>query len=127
MLTRVILKWVVGIIAVVLTVWLMSLLPNKALQLQWNDNWRIAVFVPVLAIVNALIGTIVRIFTLPINCLTLGLFGFVINALMFWIAGSLTDAHTGSGAPIGFAVSLIGSILYTVISAPLSLFVKESR
>jgi putative membrane protein len=126
MLKRALLKWIVGIVAVAITVWLMSLLP-KTLELRWDDNWRIAVFVPVFAIVNAVIGTIVRVFALPINCLTLGLFGFVINALMFWIAGSLTNAHTGSGTPIGFVVSLIGSVLYTVISAPLSSLVKERR
>ena len=45
------------------------------------------VAVAVLAVVNALIRPIVTLFTLPISCLTLGLFSFVINAFMFWIVG----------------------------------------
>lgn len=126
MIKRTLLKWIVGIVAIAITMWVMTFLP-KTLQLQWEDKWRIAVFVPVLAIVNAVIGSIVRMSTMPINCLTLGLFGFVINALMFWIAGSLTEAQTASGAQIGFVVSLIGSVLYTVISAPLSLLIKERK
>ncbi len=126
MLKRSVLKWVVGVVAVLITVFLMGLLP-KGLQLEWPDSWRIAVFVPVFAVVNAVIGSIVRFFSLPINCLTLGLFGFVINALMFWIAGSLTGAQKGTGEPIGFVTSLIGSILYTVISAPLSVLIKERK
>ena len=124
MLKKRLLKWVIGIIAVVITVWLMSML-QPGLQLKWDSPWRIVIFVPVLALVNSVIGTVVRIFALPINCMTLGLFGFVVNALMFWLAGRLTGAHSGASAPIGFLVSLIGSVLYTVISAPLSSFIKE--
>lgn len=126
MLKKAMLKWIVGIAAIAITIWLMGMLP-KDYELRWPEVWRTAVFVPVFAIVNSVIGSIVRLFALPINCLTLGLFGFVINALMFWIAGGLTDAQSGTGKPIGFIVSLIGSILYTVISAPLSMLIKERK
>jgi putative membrane protein len=126
MFKRRLLKWIVGIAAIAITMWVMTFLP-KTLQLQWEDKWRVVVFVPVFAVVNSVIGSIVRMSTMPVNCLTLGLFGFVVNALMFWIAGSLTGAQTASGAPIGFVVSLIGSLLYTVISAPLSMLIKERK
>lgn len=126
MFKRRVIKWIIGIVAILITVWLMGMLPQH-LRLQWDDTWRIAVFVPVLSLVNLLIGSVVRLFTLPINCLTLGLFGFLVNALMFWVAGLITGAQTGSGEPIGFLVSLIGSVLYTTISAPLSSLVKEHK
>lgn len=126
MLKRVLRNWLIGVIAVALTVWLMSYLPAR-LQLKWDPAWRIAVFVPVLAVVNTFIGSVVRLCTFPINCLTLGLFGFVINAAMFEIAGRLTQAQNGEGDPIGFFASLIGSVVYTVISAPLSAFAKERK
>lgn len=126
MLKRSLLKWLIGVVAVAVTVWLMGHLP-KNLQLKWDPAWMIAVFVPVLAVVNAFIGSAVRLCTFPINCLTLGLFGFVINAAMFEIAGRLTQAQNGDGEPIGFIASLIGSVVYTVISAPLSALVKERK
>lgn len=123
---RSVLKWAIGVIALIITVWLMGLLP-KNLELRWGSPWGIVVFVPLLAVVNAVLGTVLRLFALPINCATLGLFGFVINALLFWLAGCATGARTGAGQPIGFLGSLIGSIVYTAISSPLSSLVKERQ
>ncbi|MBL8347790.1 MAG: phage holin family protein, partial [Rubrivivax sp.] len=48
--------------------------------------------------------------TLPVTLLTLGLFLFVINALMFWAAASLLDGFNVAG----FTAALIGSLLYSV-------------
>ncbi len=43
----------------------------------------------VLGLVNAILRPLAILFTLPVNILTLGLFTFVINALMFWFASSI--------------------------------------
>ena len=48
--------------------------------------------------------------------LTLGLFIFVINGLMFWLAGSLIEGFSVSG----FWPAVLGSLLYSVISWALS-------
>ncbi len=126
MLKRAVIRWLIGIISMFITAAILNLLPPQY-QLKWNSIWGIVVFVPVLALVNAVIGTVLRLLSMPITCMTLGLFSFVINAIIFWIAGSATGAHSGKGAPIGFIVSLIGSILYTLISAPISALVRESH
>jgi len=48
--------------------------------------------------------------TLPVTLLTLGLFLFVINALMFWGAASVLDSfHVDS-----FTAALVGSLLYSL-------------
>jgi putative membrane protein len=47
---------------------------------------------------------------LPVTLLTLGLFLFVINALMFWAAASLLNGL----AVAGFGAALIGSIIYSL-------------
>lgn len=112
------LKWVVGVIAVVITVQVLNAI---GVTVKWQDSWGMIVFVPVLAVVNAVIGGILRLFSMPITCITLGLFGFVINAIVFWIAGVAT------GADMGFLAALAGSILYTVISSPLSSIIKDRR
>ena len=118
-------RWAVGIAAVLITVQIMRLLPAQY-ELVWDSVWRVVIFVPVLAMTNAVVGSVLRLVSLPITCLTFGLFGFVINAAVFWIAGAATGAHAATGPPIGFASALLGSIIYTVISTPLSAAVRGS-
>ncbi|HSN22397.1 MAG TPA: phage holin family protein [Usitatibacter sp.] len=66
----------------------------------------------VLGLVNAVIRPILVILTLPVTLLTLGLFLFVINALMFWLAASIVHGFTVTG----FGAALLGSILYSLIT-----------
>lgn len=66
----------------------------------------------ILGILNAVVKPILVILTLPITLLTLGLFLFVINALVFLFAGSLTAGfHVQSFLP-----ALLGSLVVTVVS-----------
>ena len=70
----------------------------------------------VIGLLNTLVRPLLVLLTLPVTLLTLGLFIFVINALLFQLAGSLVDGfHVG-----GFGSALIGSIGYSVISWLLS-------
>jgi len=66
----------------------------------------------VLGLVNALIRPILVILTLPVTILTLGLFLFVINALLFWLVAEIVRGFTVTG----FGAALLGSILYSVIT-----------
>ncbi len=70
----------------------------------------------VLGLVNTLIRPILVILTLPVTLLTLGLFIFVINALLFLFVGNLLQGFVVQG----FGAALLGSILYSVISWILS-------
>ncbi len=76
------------------------------------------------AVVLSLLNTIVRpllvILTLPITILTLGLFIFVINALLFWFAASFLDGFAVSG----FLPALIGSLFVSVVSAVAHKFIE---
>ena len=64
----------------------------------------------VIGLFNALLRPLLVLLTLPVTILTLGLFLFVINALMFWVAAQVLD---GFGVA-GFVAALIGSLLYSV-------------
>jgi putative membrane protein len=64
----------------------------------------------VLGLFNTLVRPLLVLLTLPVTLLTLGLFLFVINALMFWAAASVLDGFNVAG----FAAALIGSVLYSV-------------
>jgi len=118
MLGRALLQWVAGIIAVAAAIWTAK---QIGLTLQWHPTWHIVVFVPVLAVANATVAPILRLISMPISCLTFGLFGFVINAVVFWIAGVLT------GAEMSFASPLVGSIVVSLVGSILNSQIKENR
>jgi len=69
-----------------------------------------------LGLVNAVLRPLLLLLTLPVTLLTLGLFIFVINGLMFWLAGSLIEGFVVGG----FWPAVIGSLLYSVVSWALS-------
>jgi putative membrane protein len=70
----------------------------------------------VLGLVNAVIRPILVLLTLPVTLLTLGLFIFVINGLLFWMVGSFVKGFVVDGFWAGF----LGAIVYSVISWLLS-------
>ena len=64
----------------------------------------------VLGLFNTLLRPILVLLTLPVTLLTLGLFLFVINALLFYFAASVIDGFHVNG----FVAALIGSVLYSI-------------
>ena len=64
----------------------------------------------VLGLFNTLLRPILVLLTLPVTVITLGLFLFVINALMFYFAASVLQGFRVNG----FGAALIGSLLYSV-------------
>ena len=66
----------------------------------------------VLGLVNALIRPLAILLTLPATILTLGLFIFVINGLLFWWVGSFLEGFRVAGFWPGF----FGAIVYSLIS-----------
>ena len=63
----------------------------------------------VIGLLNMLLRPLLVLLTLPVTVLTLGLFLFVINALMFWWAASLLNGFYVSG----FGAALLGSLIYS--------------
>ncbi len=66
----------------------------------------------VLGLLNTLLRPLLILLTLPVTLLTLGLFLFVINAAMFYLAARVLDGFAVSG----FLAALIGSLIYSVCS-----------
>ena len=65
----------------------------------------------VIGLFNTLLRPILVLVTLPVTVLTLGLFLFVINALMFWSASGVLDGFHVNG----FGAALLGSLIYSVL------------
>lgn len=75
----------------------------------------------VLGLVNLIIKPIVVILTLPINILTLGLFTFVINALLLWFVASFIDGFSIDG----FIPAFLGALIISIVSWLVGRFSKD--
>ncbi len=69
-----------------------------------------------LGLVNTLVRPILILLTLPVTFLTLGLFIFVINGLMFWLVADLVQGFQVAS----FGAAILAAIVYSVISWLLS-------
>ena len=100
-----ILKWVVYSGLIIFIAWLV---PGISVE-----NFLSAMLVCiVIGLINIFIKPVVQFISLPVNFLTLGLFSFVINALLFMLAGFLTPGFNVAG----FLPALLGSILLSLFA-----------
>jgi putative membrane protein len=100
---RLIVRWLLLAAALLLVAHLYS-----GVQVQSFTSALVAAFV--IGLFNTLVRPLLILLTLPVTLLTLGLFLFVINALMFWAAASVLDGFNVTG----FVPALIGSLLYSL-------------
>jgi len=100
---KIIVRWMLLAAALLLVAYL-----YPGVSVQSFGSAMIAAFV--LGLLNTLLRPILVILTLPVTLLTLGLFLFVINALMFYFAASMLEGFHVTG----FMAALIGSLLYSV-------------
>jgi putative membrane protein len=77
----------------------------------------------VLGLINTLIRPLLVLLTLPVTILTLGLFIFVINGLLFWAVGNFVPGFHVSG----FWAGVFGAIVYSVISWLLSALIPKRQ
>lgn len=77
----------------------------------------------ILGFVNAIIRPVLIVLTLPVTVLTLGLFIFVINGLLFWAVGSFWPGFHVDG----FWAGVFGAIVYSIISWMLSAILMPGR
>ncbi|MEZ4729466.1 MAG: phage holin family protein [Caldilineaceae bacterium] len=116
-MTRLLLRLVINAIAL----WVASsLVPGITLT---NDVGGILIVAIIFGLINALIKPIVDFFTCPFYVITLGLFTFVVNALMLLLTSALTG--TERLYVDGFWPALLGGIVIGVVSMLLSLFLSE--
>ncbi len=102
---KLLIKWLLSAVALLCVAYLYS-----GVQVHSFGAAMLAAFV--IGLLNVVLRPILVILTLPATILTLGLFLFVINALMFWAAAGLL----GDGFQVrGFGAALLGSLLYSLI------------
>lgn len=78
----------------------------------------------ILGIINAIIRPLIIILTIPINIITLGIFTFFINALMFWIVHLIVPGFQITN----FMTAFWGAIIYLIINLILNIiFTKDNK
>lgn len=119
-----VLRWVLLAVSLVVASFLTGLvLPGKfVVDVKGvGDGLALFVGVAVLALLNATLGKVLKLLTVPLNCLTLGLFSLVVNAAMLLATGSL-----GLGFKVdGFVAAFVGSVLLSAVNAVLGTFVGD--
>jgi putative membrane protein len=73
----------------------------------------------VLAVLNVTLRPVLKLVSLPITILTLGLFAFVVNGFVFWLVGKLVASFVIDS----FWWAIIGSIVVTIVTSLLELLV----
>ena len=114
-----IMRWIASAIALVITVTIAHALGiDLYFATSGTTSMVIVAFEAALVfgLVNAIVRPIVQLVALPISCLTLGLFSFIVNALMFWLTSTFVPGfHVG-----GFLPALFGSVVMSIVSGPLN-------
>ncbi len=101
---KLLLKWLLSAAALLLVAHFYS-----GVQVQSFTTALVAALV--IGLLNAVLRPVLVVLTLPVTVLTLGLFLFVVNALVFWSAsGLLAGFHV-----TGFVAALVGSLLYSAL------------
>jgi len=88
--------------------------------LSYGDNWvTLAIFAGVLALLNTFVRPILVFLSIPLTCLTMGLFVLVINTAMFALAAYFTDVEVS-----GFLGAFIGALAVSVVGVVANMFVR---
>ena len=105
----IILNWLLMALSILITAYIV---PGVTISGVWAALW-LTIF---LAIVNVILRPFLILITLPINILTLGLFTFVINALLVLLSGTVIKGFEVQG----FWAAIFFSVLLSIISYTLS-------
>jgi putative membrane protein len=111
---RLALVWLINALALIAVAYLM---PSVAV----SSFGAALVAALVLGLINAFVRPILVLLTLPVTILTLGLFIFVLNGLLFWAVAEWVEGFVVGG----FWSGVIGAILFSIVSWLLSAVVQR--
>ena len=101
---KILINWLLSAAALLFVAYVYS-----GVEVQSFTSALIAAFV--IGLFNVVLRPVLVLLTLPVTIVTLGLFLFVINALMFWAAASVLSGFQVTG----FVAALVGSLIYSVL------------
>jgi putative membrane protein len=95
--------------------------------ISFDGDWRTLLVVALIfGVLNVAVRPLIWFMTLPLLIVTLGLFTFVLNALMLWLTGVVSE-WLGLGFHVdGFGAAFLGALVVSIVSFLLSLFVGSN-
>ena len=115
MILRLLLVWLVNTVALIAVAYLMP-------SISVSSFGAALVAALVLGLINAVVRPVLVLLTLPVTILTLGLFIFVLNGLLFWAVGTWLEGFNVGG----FWAGVLGAILFSIVSWLLSALVQSA-
>ena len=115
MILRVLLVWLINTLALIAVAYLMP-------SISVSSFGAALVAALVLGLINAVVRPVLVLLTLPVTILTLGLFIFVLNGLLFWAVGTWLEGFNVGG----FWAGVLGAILFSIVSWLLSALVQSA-
>lgn len=79
------------------------------------------IVVLVFGLINAILGTILKLLTFPINILTLGIFALLINGALLYFTSTLIKGFTVTG----FWVAFVAALIYSLGTALVNVLLKR--
>lgn len=116
-LRRLLLNWILLAVVLAVTAWLV---PEVNVE---GGIVGVLIAAAVFGIVNTFIGPIVRLLSLPVTVITLGLFSIVINAILLALAAAISD-YLEVG---GFVQTLIAAVVISVLTWITHLFTRTDK
>jgi putative membrane protein len=116
MLMRLLVRWAANAVALYVAAWLLT-------GITYGDQWwTLLVAAAVFTLVNMWLRPVVRLLSLPLIILTLGLFLFVVNVLMLYVTDWLVpefEIHSfGAGVLGAIVVSVVNWALHALVPGP---------
>jgi putative membrane protein len=116
MLMRPVIRWAANAVALYVAAWLLT---GVTYGDQW---WTLLVAAAVFTVVNTWLRPVVRLLSLPLIILTLGLFLFVVNVLMLyvtdWLVPDFEIRSFGAGVLAAIVVSVVNWVLHALVPGP---------
>jgi putative membrane protein len=114
-------RWIITSFSLFVAAWLVP-----GIRVEGNAWGVYAVMAIILGLINAIIRPILKLLSLPIIILTLGLFLLVINGITLWMASALAIKvfHVGFYVD-GFWSAFLGALIVSIVSMILSGFFRK--
>lgn len=101
-----------------------AIVPGITFTGEW---WKLLLVAVAFSLINTYLRPILRLLTLPITLMTVGLFLLVINALMLLLTSAVSQQLALGFAVDGFLSALLGAIVVAAVGLVLSLTVGAGR
>lgn len=116
-------RFIIRVVVNAFAIWIVTLIPALTVTVDpfvdndtWMLVWTLLAVAAIFAIVNTIIGTIIKIIAFPLYILTLGLISLVINGFLLWLTAWVTSWWNWGLRVEDFWWGVVAALIITVIN-----------